>query len=132
MDLPLEDASVDVAHSWDFLHHVPDVDKALTEIRRVLKPGGRYIAVEPNIINPSILWYHVRRRAEWGLMSRNQFRLPRLLRQRGFDVKVTYDNTIISFLNEKTAWIWKSANAFTSFWPTKYLCFRYMMDCRKK
>jgi SAM-dependent methyltransferase len=132
MELPFEDHSIDVVHSWDFLHHVPDVTKALAEITRVLKPGGRYIAVEPNIINPSILYYHLRRRAEWGLTRKNQFTLPRRLRENGFDVKVSYDNTIISFLNEKTEWIWKLANAFTSIWPTKYLSFRYMMECVKR
>lgn len=132
MELPFEDGTIDVVHSWDFLHHVPDITKALAEITRVLKPGGLYIAVEPNIMNPSILWYHLRRRAEWGLTSKNQFTLPRRLRQNGFDVKVSYDNTIISFLNEKTEWIWKLANAFTSIWPTKYLSFRYMMECVKR
>ncbi|MEE9127406.1 MAG: class I SAM-dependent methyltransferase, partial [Planctomycetota bacterium] len=83
MNLPFDDESIDVVHSWDFLHHVPDVSKALSEITRVLKPGGRYIAVEPNIVNPSILWYHLRRRAEWGLTSKNQFSLPRRLRKSG-------------------------------------------------
>jgi ubiquinone/menaquinone biosynthesis C-methylase UbiE len=131
LELPFEDNSFDVVHSWDFLHHVPDVPKAISEIRRVLRPGGRYIAVEPNLINPSILWYHVRRKAEWGLLKQNQFSLPKILREH-FDIKIRYDNTIISFLNERTKLIWKAANAFTSIWPTKYLSFRYMMNCVKK
>lgn len=131
MQLPFEDESFDVVHSWDFLHHVPDVPKALSEIHRVLKPGGRYVAVEPNLMNPSILWYHVRRRSEWGLLGKNQFNLPRQLRQR-FDLSVRYDNTIISFLNDRTQWLWNAVDRFTSFWPTRYLSFRYMMDCRKR
>ncbi len=131
MELPFEDASIDVVHSWDFLHHVPDVPKALSEISRVLKPHGRYVAVEPNVINPSILWYHMRRRAEWGLLKKNQFGLPGVLKK-DFDVQVRYDNTIISFLNDRTRWIWKTVDACTGFWPAKYLSFRYMMDCRKK
>jgi SAM-dependent methyltransferase len=131
MELPFEDNSFDVVHSWDFLHHVPDVKKAISEIVRVLKPGGRYVAVEPNIINPSILWYHVRRRSEWGLLAKNQFGLPRQLRQ-DFAVSIRYDNTIISFLNERTRLLWKAVNVFTSVWPAKYMAFRYMMDCRKQ
>ena len=131
LELPFEDNSFDVVHSWDFLHHVPDVPKAISEVSRVLKPGGRYVAVEPNLMNPSILWYHVRRRAEWGLLKQNQFSLPKILRE-DFDIKFRYDNTIISFLNDRTKFIWKVANAFTSFWPTKYLSFRYMMNCVKK
>src|SRR5690606_11290839 len=58
LDLPFEDRSVDVVHSWDFLHHVPDVRRAISEIDRVLAPGGRYVALEPNLLNPSIFWYH--------------------------------------------------------------------------
>ena len=130
MQLPFADQSIDVVHSWDFLHHVPDVSLALSEVFRVLKPGGRYVAVEPNLLNPSIAWYHARRRAEWGLFTRNQFFLPRMLR-RNFGVSIRYDNTIISFLNDRTKWLWALANGFTSVWPTKYLSFRYMMDCRK-
>lgn len=131
LELPFEDHTFDVVHSWDFLHHVPDVPMAISEIRRVLKPGGRYVAVEPNLINPSILWYHIRRKAEWGLLKQNQFNLPGMLRE-NFDVSIRYDNTIISFLNARTKLIWKAANAFTSIWPTKYLSFRYMMSCVKK
>lgn len=129
--LPFGEREMDVVHSWDFLHHVPDVPKALEEVARVLKPGGRYIAVEPNVLNPSIAWYHARRRSEWGLFSRNQFRLPGLLR-RHFDVEVRYDNTIISFLNERTHGLWKAINAFTSVPPFHLLSFRYTMQCTRK
>lgn len=130
LELPFEDASFDVVHSWDFLHHVPDVHRAAAEIERVLKPGGRYIAVEPNVMNPSITHYHARRRVEWGLFSKNQFSNKRTFGKH-FDVAISYDNTIISFLNERTWKLWKAINAFTSVWPTRYLAFRYMMECRK-
>jgi len=131
LDLPLEDSSVDVAHSWDFLHHVQDVEKTVLEIKRVLKPGGRYIAVEPNVMNPSISWYHARRRCEWRIFRQNQFTMPRILR-RHFDVKVRYDNTIISCLTPKTLPIWKMANAITKIPILHLLSFRYVMDCRLK
>jgi SAM-dependent methyltransferase len=39
-DLPLEDASVDAAVASLVLCSVPDLDRALAELRRVLRPGG--------------------------------------------------------------------------------------------
>lgn len=38
MDIPSE--SIDVVYSFGVLHHTPHIDKAVTEIQRVLKPGG--------------------------------------------------------------------------------------------
>ena len=44
--IPLNDATVDTAVSTWTLCTVPDVGKALREIRRVLRPGGRFHFVE--------------------------------------------------------------------------------------
>ena len=43
-ELPLGDASVDVAYSFKVLAHVPDVAGALREMTRVVRPGGVVIA----------------------------------------------------------------------------------------
>jgi SAM-dependent methyltransferase len=43
LDLP--DASFDCALAAWMLYHVPDVDRALRELARVLEPGGRLVAV---------------------------------------------------------------------------------------
>ncbi|MDA8744447.1 class I SAM-dependent methyltransferase [Rubripirellula amarantea] len=131
LDLPFDDESMDVVFSWDFLHHVPDVPKTISEITRVLRPGGRYIALEPNIMNVSIAWYHFRRRSEWRLFLQNQFSIPRKLRN-DFDVMVHYDNTIISFLNDRTWYIWKAADVLTSIPPFHFLSFRYFIDAVKR
>lgn len=39
-DLPFEDGFFDVAHCHNVLMHIPDTHAVLTEVKRVLKPGG--------------------------------------------------------------------------------------------
>jgi SAM-dependent methyltransferase len=48
----LADDSVDAVFTSNFLEHLPDkatVDRVLAEIHRVLRPGGRFLAIQPNI-----------------------------------------------------------------------------------
>lgn len=127
--LPFADHSIDVVHSWDFLHHASDIDGVLDEIRRVLVPGGRYVAVEPNLLNPSIAWYHARRRSEWRLFTCNQFTIPRRLAP-AFETRLGYDNTVISFVDERTAWLWHAVDRLTSRAIFRRLAFRYVIDGR--
>ncbi len=44
--LPIDDARLDAATLMLVLHHVPEPERALGEIARVLKPGGRAIVVD--------------------------------------------------------------------------------------
>lgn len=44
-NLPFEDATFDVLSARHMLYHVPDIAAALGEFRRVLRPGGRLLAV---------------------------------------------------------------------------------------
>ncbi len=44
MELPFPDAAFDVVIANMMLYHVPDIDRALREIRRMLKPQGRFFA----------------------------------------------------------------------------------------
>lgn len=46
--LPFEDASFDLVVGHAVLHHIPDVEQAMREVLRVLRPGGRFVfAGEP-------------------------------------------------------------------------------------
>jgi ubiquinone/menaquinone biosynthesis C-methylase UbiE len=39
--LPFNSDSFDIVYSWGVLHHSPDTPKAVSEVQRVLRPGGR-------------------------------------------------------------------------------------------
>jgi SAM-dependent methyltransferase len=45
LSMPFADASFDIVFAHGVLHHIPDVMQAQREIARVLKPGGRLIAM---------------------------------------------------------------------------------------
>ena len=45
-DVPLSDGSVSVVWSIATVHHWSDIDAGLQEVRRVLIPGGRLVAME--------------------------------------------------------------------------------------
>lgn len=50
--LPFDDASFEVVHSKDSLHHMSSPARALSEYRRVLRPQGAALIVEANRYNP--------------------------------------------------------------------------------
>lgn len=56
----LDDNSIDVCFSSNFFEHLPSkevMDQVLAEARRVLKPGGIYLAMQPNLrCEPGKYW----------------------------------------------------------------------------
>lgn len=52
--LPFADGSFEVVAFSSVLHHIPDFEPALREARRVLAPGGRVFAFDPNLRNPAM------------------------------------------------------------------------------
>lgn len=71
--LPFDDASFDVVHSKDSLHHMASPERALTEYRRVLRPGGAALIVEANRYNP-IFYPHMTLALGHDHFTRRRFR----------------------------------------------------------
>ena len=88
--LPLEDASVDAALSTWTLCTIPDVDDALHEVRRVLKPGGSLhflehgLAADPKVAARQRRFTPVQRKVAGGChLDRD---IAALVAAAGFDV----------------------------------------------
>lgn len=60
LDLSYQDKAFDLVITSDVLEHVPDVNRALSEIHRILKPQGLHIFSVPAILS----FPNTRRRAE--------------------------------------------------------------------
>ena len=52
--MPFPDGSFEAVYGSSILHHL-DLERALAEALRLLKPGGRIVFAEPNILNPQVL-----------------------------------------------------------------------------
>lgn len=58
--LPFAENTVDIVWCCDTLEHVVDTQTVLSEVRRVLKPAGKFIAITPNHSLFKRLWLAVR------------------------------------------------------------------------
>jgi SAM-dependent methyltransferase len=80
--LPLEDAGVDAVVSANLLEHVPADVAALSELHRVLRPGGRAVLVVP--VGPGMYDYYDRFLGHERRYARNE--LAAKARRAGFEV----------------------------------------------
>ncbi len=49
--IPFDNESFDYVFALDVLEHIPDKEKCLNEVNRVLKKGGKFIAALPNVFS---------------------------------------------------------------------------------
>jgi SAM-dependent methyltransferase len=59
-NLPFESASFDGVMLSGLVHHFPDPQRLASEVKRVLKNGGRFVAFDPNRMNPFMWLYRDR------------------------------------------------------------------------
>ncbi len=108
MHLSYADSSFDLVLTSETLEHVPDLDTALSEIRRILVPGGRHLftvpivpGVEKTYARMSLgpdgeLIYHAtpirHPGGDWGYPVFTEFGadLPEILDRAGFDTTVHF------------------------------------------
>lgn len=58
--LPFPSASLDGVLLSGLVHHLPDASRCAAEAFRVLKPGGSFVAFDPNRMNPFMYLYRDR------------------------------------------------------------------------
>jgi ubiquinone/menaquinone biosynthesis C-methylase UbiE len=68
--MPIEDRSIDTVLTTWTMCSIPDVDRAMTEARRVLKPGGKLVFVEHGRApEPNVRWWQDRLTPAWMRIS---------------------------------------------------------------
>lgn len=103
--LSYENESFDIVLSFDLLEHIAQVDKHVSEVWRVLRPGGYYLFQTPNKysnVTFQILW---KKSLKWHSRSHPSLHTPRQLRRRlakhGFEVQFVKMNPINEFTIRK-------------------------------
>ncbi len=102
--LAFEDASFDIVLSFDLFEHIARVDLHVSEVHRILKPGGYYLFQTPNkycdaifetLAFRSLKW----RRAHPSLHTPGQ--LTRRLERHGFEVRFMKMNPMNEYMRAK-------------------------------
>lgn len=102
--LPYESGSFDVALSFDLFEHIAQIDRHISEVFRVLRPGGYYLFQTPNkysnvifetLSTKSLRW----RRAHPSLHTPGQ--LKRRLFKHGFEIQFIKMNPVNEFAVKK-------------------------------
>lgn len=104
----LESHSFDVISMWHVLEHVPDLDKQIKELKRLLKPSGTLIIAVPNFksfdanhygkfwaaFDVPIHFWHFSKTAIQLLFEKEEMKLEKIL-------PMKFDSFYVSLLSEK-------------------------------
>jgi SAM-dependent methyltransferase len=83
--LPFTDASFDYVICVETLEHIPDTQLAITEMQRVLRPGGRLLIIDKNLNSLHYLYFIPTRLWKWWRELTGQW-----MYQRGFPFREKY------------------------------------------
>ena len=101
-DLQFPDGTFDVVICVDALHHIPQLRRAVSEFHRVLKPGGRFLAVEPNMFNPLMFLAHLLPPEErYGVVRSFAPILRSVFRPLFENIRIQYVNYVASATSER-------------------------------
>ena len=92
--LPFPDASFDLVHARQVLHHARDLERFCAELHRVLKPGGMLAATREHVISsaaqpPAFLQRHELHRLYGGENAFTLARYRSALRAGGFEIEAS-------------------------------------------
>ena len=79
--LPFPAASLDGVLLSGLVHHLPDPSRCAAEVFRVLKPGGSFVAFDPNRMNPFMYLYRDRSSPFYSSVGVTENERPVLARQ---------------------------------------------------
>ena len=96
-NLPFETGSLDGVLLSGLVHHFPDPRKVVGEVRRVLRSGGRFVAFDPNRMNPFMWLYRDRSSPFYSSVGVTEnerpvlaWRVADIFRNEGFRVRSDY------------------------------------------
>jgi ubiquinone/menaquinone biosynthesis C-methylase UbiE len=121
--LPFADASFDGVLLGGIVHHLPDPSRCAQEVHRVLRPGGRFVAFDPNRMNPFMYLYRDRSSPFYSQVGVTENERPVLAHQTaatfraaGFSVETDYqENLRYRYIaSSRMRWLLPAYNAIDS------------------
>jgi len=119
-ELPFPDASLDGVLLSGLVHHLPDPTRCAGEVFRALKPGGSFVAFDPNRMNPFMYLYRDRSSPLYSSVGVTANERPVLahqiasvFRKSGFQVETDYisDLNYRYLASSKLRWMLPAYNA---------------------
>jgi ubiquinone/menaquinone biosynthesis C-methylase UbiE len=118
--LPFESGSLEGVLLSGIVHHLPNPTRCANEVFRVLKPGGAFVAFDPNRMNPFMYLYRDRSSPFYSSVGVTENERPVLaqqiaaiFRQSGFKVGTDYisDLNYRYLASSKLRWLLPAYNA---------------------